>query len=231
MENKTMKNILKATTLACLMATAFAHADIPESSTLSVTGTLHPASCTPSLANNGVVDLGDYQAEKMTETANQLTYQTIELSVTCANPKKLSLHMQDSNAEGHLLTPIKQAFADDGDNEDPLHQFGLGKDAEGKPIGAYGVIIAGSPLVNKDLADVIFSAGGTWGASKSHAFTNGSGVNALLSVAAPGETIPMAIETMQLTLRINAAVAANTAVNMKEKINFDGKTTLVMSYL
>ncbi|WP_318375821.1 DUF1120 domain-containing protein [Enterobacter sp.] len=231
MENKSMKTLLKATALAGMMLTASAGAAIDDN-TLQVTGTVTPASCLPALSNGGEVNFGNTISEKLTQKDNQLPPKTLTFTITCDHAAKVSLHMVDNNTVGHRLMVIKNAYHNDDDNNEAAYQFGIGKNSKGDAVGAYSVTIAGSPVVNGDATNVIVSAGGVWGYSQTHAFTNGTGVNALLSVAKPdGEIIPMAFKVLEMTLKINAAVASNTDVEMTDAIEFDGSSTIVMTYL
>lgn len=231
MENNSLKNLLKTTALVSIMLTASAGAAIDDN-TLQVTGTVTPASCVPALSDGGIVDFGNTISEKLTQKDNQLPPKTLTFTINCGHAAKVSLHMVDNNTAGHRLMVIKNAYHNDDDNKEAAYQFGIGKNSKGDAVGAYSVTIVGSPVANRDATNVIVSAGGVWGDSQTHAFTNGTGVHALLSVAKPdGEIVPMAINTLEMTLRINAAVASNTDVEMTDAIDFDGSSTIVMTYL
>lgn len=231
MENKTMKSLLKVTALACMMMAASASAAINDN-TLEIKGTVTPASCVPALSNGGEVDFGNTISEKLTQTDNQLKPQSLTLTITCQNAAKISLHMIDNNPGGRRQMVIKSAYADDTDSTDSLYQFGIGKDIDGQPVGAYSVAVVGNPSDNGNGVYVIGSTGGAWSSNSARAFSNGSGVNTYLSFTNSGTDInPSAITMMEMVLKISAAVASNSAVNMTDDINFDGNSTIVMTYL
>jgi len=231
MENKTMKTVLKVTALACMLMTTSAGAAI-EDNTLQIQGTVTPASCEPVLSNGGEVDFGNTITEKLTQEYNQLPSKELYFTITCQNAAKISLHMIDNNPTGRRPMVITYAYDDSSNSTDVNQQFGLGINSKGEPVGAYSVAISGSPLDNGDGVYVIGSSGGDWAFSRNQAFSNGTGEITYLSfTGSDSEIKPAAISTLTMMLKISAAVASNTAVDMTDAIEFNGSSTIVMTYL
>lgn len=231
MENKTMKTVLKVTALACMLMTASAGAAI-ENNTLQIQGTVTPASCEPVLSNGGEVDFGNTITEKLTQEYNQLPSKDLAFTITCQHAAKISLHMIDNNTAGRRPMVITNAYDDNSDSIDAKYQFGLGLNSGGEPVGAYSVGISGSPMDDGNGVYVIGSSGDDWAFSASQAFTNGTGETIYLSFTGSDSVIePAPISKITMMLKISAAVASNTAVDMKDAINFNGSSTIVMTYL
>ncbi|WP_318373522.1 DUF1120 domain-containing protein [Enterobacter sp.] len=231
MENKMMKTVLKVTALACMLMTASAGAAI-EDNTLQIQGTVTPASCVPALSNGGEVDFGNTITEKLTQENNQLPSKELAFTITCQHAAKISLHMIDNYPAGRRPMVITNAYDDNSNSTAANQQFGLGLDSEGKPVGAYSVGITGNPQDRGNGVYIIGSSGGGWAFSDTWAFTNGTGETTYLSFTGSDSVIePAPISKITMMLKISAAVASNTAVDMKDAINFNGSSTIVMTYL
>ncbi|KJK15631.1 DUF1120 domain-containing protein [Pseudomonas sp. NPDC087612] len=108
--------------LAALMSLATANA-MASTAELTVTGTITPTACTPTLGNGGVVDYGNIALSNLEEgpTEYKLPAKTLSLSIDCDGPTTFALAANDNRR----------------DATDPRnYRFGLGMH-EGESFGSY----------------------------------------------------------------------------------------------
>ena len=94
-----MKSILKTTALSVLMMSAMTAQAVPVNTTLTVKGTITPAACVPSLANNGVIDFGETSAGRLPATGSMtLAARSLTATITCASAASVAMTFKDNRA-------------------------------------------------------------------------------------------------------------------------------------
>ncbi len=131
-----MKKIASVLLLAIAAPAAFAQT----STELSVTGKLIPGACTISLGEN-LLDWGDVSAAGLSYSPTNPTLRfpgqvkQVALDIDCNAPRRVYLQAVDAK--------IGTSFA-----EQYAYTFGLGLDADGNKVGAYGLTLMAAPTVN-----------------------------------------------------------------------------------
>lgn len=200
--------------LASLMASAAQTAD------LTVTGTIEPASCTPTFPNGATIDYGNIAASSLKQDAlNYLASKSTTLNITCNAPAKFYLSFVDNKS-----TTIPAGIGTTGSV-----YYGLGTTSKGGPIGAYTIGLngatatAGSPrfLVSND-------SGATWtassGSTRSPGFRYawGDGTTSLT---------PAAFSSITANVSVNAIIDKASNLPLADQTTLDGSATITLTVL
>lgn len=204
--------------LAALSATALfslAPFALAASSTdLTVTGTITPSPCTPSLSNGGVVDYGKISAKTLnTGSATSLEPRTLNLDVSCDAATVFALHIFDNRPGSAAVSPTTT--------------FGLGLINGTQKLGSY---FLGMDKATADgaTAQAIMSrdSGTTWQAQlllRSDDY---------LAVAASDNwNVPVAARDITLELHVLPSIARTDGLDLSQEVALDGSATLEMKYL
>lgn len=183
---------------------------------VTVTGTITPAACTPSLAGGGNFDLGRISAQDLRPGGTGLPTQVKSLGVVCDAPTRFALRAVDG-----------RAGTDTNPNE---YTFGLGSSGSEK-IGRYTMrltnyIADGSSQVVGVVSD---NGGGRWFVYRD--YIHNTNQPWLLSVAAAGQTEPLAMSVLSASLNLKAVIAPTTELTLTEDIQIDGASTIELVYL
>ena len=206
-----MKTPTRAT-LALLLATCAPGAFAASSTNLSVSGTITPSSCTPSLTDGGVVDHGKLSARDLDrDLPTRLQVAEMQLQVHCEGATLFTLTTVDNRAGTSAINP---AF------------HGLGTDSDNQNLGsvAFGVF---DPIADNVPVNAIMSrdGGSSWGASS---YLGHSALTAFADGAAPNT--PIALQDLSARLRAFTIIVPASELAMLDEVPIDGHTTLQIKY-
>lgn len=206
--NKTLNTLLGAMLLAG-SASALAASSVD----LTVTGTITPSACTPTLSSGGLVDFGKISVKDLNpDRATALTPQTVQLAITCDASTLMAFEAKD-NREGSA-------------SEDYIHLFGLGLINGTEKLGNMGLGLH-SPVADGVSVSTILSEdnGSTWRSGFNPARDN------IVSVANTGSLVPIPVQTFTSDLRVTARIAPTSGLTLTNEVSIDGSVTLTVRYL
>lgn len=183
------------------------------STDLSVTGTITPSACAPTLSNGGIVDHGKVSARDLDPLLpTRLPVGEMQLEVHCEGATFFTLTTEDNRAGSSAINP-------------DFH--GLGTVNGDQKLGsvAFGVF---EPQADSQPVQTIMSrdGGNTWGASS---YLGHAG---LTSFAAPGDSSsPIAIKDLSARLRAFTIIAPASELTLVDELPIDGHATLQLKYL
>lgn len=201
--------------LAALSATALINVApfaLASSIDLTVTGTITPAACMPSLSNGGVVDHGKILAKDLNlTTPTNLPAEVLQLTVSCDAPTTFALKAIDN----------KPGTASNTD------WFGIGMTEAGERLG-YLLSFVRNAVADGQPARTILSVnnGSTWWATHHYR------PNWLMSVASPTDlTTPIPVQDLSVDLSITTGIARADGLPLTDDVTIDGSVTYELSYL
>lgn len=226
-----MKKTLIAATLMMCAGSAFADS----TAVLQVNGKLTNAACTPELSNGGVVDYGYVRLGTLSATAiNPLDEKSIELTINCTAPTKVSWYAQDDRADSVPSPILKVKNASGSLVSVPKYlAFGLGQTKDGVNIGNYALMIAQNPTVDGKAGTLIYR-NDDWDASKAwsdQVDTQKSDQVQQLTVASTGTVDPLAFTTATFTLKPHPTIQDTTTLAITDDTPIDGQVTISLNYL
>ncbi|KAF1028747.1 MAG: Protein GltF [Pseudomonas sp.] len=199
-------------TLALLLATCVPGAFAASSMDLSVTGTITPSSCTPSLSGGGVVDHGKLSAKDLhLLQPTPLQEGEMQLQVHCEGSTLFTLTTVDNRAGSSAI--------------DPYHH-GLGMVNGDQKLGSVALEVL-EPVADTAPVQTIESRDGgtTWGPS------NYLGHAALTSFAAPSAPqTPIALQDLTARLRAATVIAPAGDLGLLDELPIDGHATMQIKY-
>jgi type 1 fimbria pilin len=209
-----MNNRLSLFTAAVLL-TGASSAFAASSTDLTVTGTITPAACTPSLANGGIADHGKISVQDLNpDKPTYLPEITMPMTVSC------------DAATLFAITPIDNRAGTGTSGS----YFGLGLINTNEKLGNFRVIPR-NVMADATNAQAILSTDGgkTWLKEGSTAFW---GVNNIWSVGALGADIaPIAVKDLSIDLYVRTGIAATNSLTLTDEVKLDGSATLQIKYL
>lgn len=201
------------TTLALLLAACAPGVYAASSTDLSVTGTITPSSCTPTLSNGGVVDHGKMTAKDLEPVKpTSLAPAELRLEVHCEGETFFTLTTVDNRAGTSAINP---AF------------HGLGMTAEKEKLGSVAFSLF-DPVADEASVNVITSRNGgvNWSINPY------LGHEALTSFAAiGGPNTPIALRDLSARLRTFAIIVPSSDLTLLDEVPIDGQATLQLKYL
>lgn len=204
---------MERTTFAFLLAAFAPGAFAASSADLSVTGTITPSSCTPTLSNGGVVDHGKMTAKDLeTVKPTSLAPAELRLEVHCEGETFFTLTTVDNRAGTSAINP---AF------------HGLGMTAEKEKLGSVAFALF-DPVADEASVNVITSRNGgvNWSINPY------LGHEALTSFAAiDGPNTPIALRDLSARLRTFAIIVPSSDLTLLDEVPIDGQATLQLKYL
>lgn len=189
---------------------------------LELTTRFTPGSCTPSLANSGVVDLGRLAPAQLNrDTGTRLSARDIGLTVQCDAPTLFALAMQD-NRDGTSTV-------------DSAYYYGLGLDGASNRIGNYRVQVDPTRTTADGMATVYrtdsTTGGAGWSNSRSDQVLISSTGYVGFTDAAGSSTGPAPIQSLSSVLSVEALIAPTRDLDIRNVITIDGMATLEIIYL
>ncbi|MFU0921327.1 DUF1120 domain-containing protein [Kluyvera sichuanensis] len=222
------KTLLVISMLGALAGTSIT-ANAADSVDLKVTGTLTMGSCTPNLAENGVVDYGKININSLNAaTDNVMSEKDSTLTISCQTAQKVYLTESDDRADSKAK--------DVNINGEPTSQFfGMGfADANSTiPIGSYSVIAKGVTLDGSAGSLLASSIGGSWSlVNQDVPFEPdmSAGVGRL-SFSNDGSNAPSAFTEATVPLQILSTIEDTNTLNITDDTPIDGQATITLNYI
>lgn len=187
---------------------------------ISVSGTLTPAACMPTLAGGGNFNFGNISVQDLDQEAyTSFRSAPRQLSVACNAPTRFALRVIDGRAGTQPIVTI--------DN------FGLGLSGVER-IGEYHLVTKSYSADGNASIDVVTSSdgGASWVITPQEEFRlfNTNGAN-LTGIAVAGGGEPSAIGTLTADLIVQMAIAPAKSLTLTSEVNIDGAATLEVVYL
>nr|WP_314567662.1 DUF1120 domain-containing protein [uncultured Pseudomonas sp.] len=179
---------------------------------LSVTGTITPSSCTPTLSNGGVVDHGKLTAKDL-DAALPTRLPTGEMlfEVHCEGATLFTLTTLDNRAGTSAINPA-------------FHGLGVVNDDQKLGSVSFGLF---EPMADDVAVQTIMSRdnGGSWGPSS---YLGHMALTAFASAADSSK--PIALQTLTARLRAFTLIAPSTDLTLLDELPIDGQATLQLKY-
>lgn len=205
--------------LAALLCLATTHA-MAATTDLTVTGTITPTACTPTLSNGGQVDYGVVSLANLGETGNYylLPAKNLSFAIECSAPTSIAVIASDNRRDS---APSE------------LKRFGLGMH-EDQQLGNFFIRwINGGTLVDGETGYHLDSLdGGTsWIPASTlilSDFGKDSGFRASFANQ-PSPSAPSAVTSVSINLEVNGFL--NKSLTLTDNAQLDGSATLEVVYL
>lgn len=205
-----MKMYLAALSTTALISAA-PYALAASSVNLTVKGTITPVACTPSLSNEGKIDIGKYSSSDLNlEEATEVGRNPLQLTVACDGKILFALNAID-NQKGTTYSATG---------------FGVGLTPNNEKLGAVfpkilSVVADGQVVGSIESSD----SGANWVA------TEWIKPDTLLAVSATGLTTPIEAQELSMDLEIWTYIAPAETLTLTDEIPLDGHATFEMKYL
>lgn len=180
---------------------------------LSVTGTITPSACSPTLSNGGVVNHGTVTARELDPALpTRLPAGEMQLEVHCEGTTYFTLTTLDNRAGSSAVNPA-------------YHGLGVVNDTEKLGSVGFGLF---EPLADNKPVQTIMSrdGGGTWVTSS---YLGHAGLTAFAAPGGPPHT-PVAMRDLKARLRAFTTIAPATDLTLIDKLVIDGHATLQLKY-
>jgi hypothetical protein len=203
--------------LAAAMLAAVAPVATAQTADLIVAGTITPPSCTLTLSNGGVVDLGQINLNTLDPLAvTDLAERTVSVSIACGGAVRFAT-LATENRAGTAYTP--------GDAN-----FGLGNTSDGNPIGYYQLVVQ-TPLADSVASTSIVAATvGSW-ITPAGDIRVEHGTGNIYTAVGTSAAGPVAATTASWNLRVRPSIAPRDSLALTGTEPLDGSMTLEIVYL
>ncbi len=206
--------------LAALTLTGTACA--ASSTDLTVSGTVTPLACTPSVSSGGLVDYGKISQQDLNvDRGTRLPLKQLLVTINCDGLSRFALRMGD-NRDG-TATVNSEVY------------YGLGLDGSGNRIGLYSISFDPAQTAVDAMPQVFGTESTTGGLGWRTANRNPMDIGARSYVGftdIEGSTAgPVAIRTLSSTVTVHTIIAAKQNLDLSRDIHIDGSATLEVVYL
>jgi type 1 fimbria pilin len=210
-ENLEMKKYFAALTATALIGLA-PHTLAASSTDLSVTGSIIPSACLPTLSEGGVVEYGKISSKDLNQTTGTyLEKRTVILSVKCDAPQRFALKGVDNRLGSSNLASA----------------FGLGKINGSQNLGHFMVSMFNAVADGVSVLPIKSKDGQTgW---EGHVFWMPGDY---ASVADRSDTSqPILVQDVAMELDIAPFILRADGLDLTNEVQIDGSATLEMNYL
>lgn len=184
---------------------------------LSVTGSITPSACTPSLSNGGVYDLGKIAAKDLNvDQPTQLTAHNLQLTITCDASTLVALKSSDNRAGSSF-------------DSSPL-RFGLGLVNDNEKLGSMSLNL--DSIVADGAA--MYPIGSVGSGSTEWAPASIMSTTFLTSFTLSKNTpnlAPSPIQQLIADVLIEPRIAPANTLTLNTEVPIDGSATLELNYL
>ncbi|SEE91789.1 DUF1120 domain-containing protein [Pseudomonas migulae] len=201
---------------AALLLTGASSAFAASQTDLTVTGTITPVACTPSLANSGIVNYTKISVKDLNlTTATDLGPETIQLTLNCNESARFAIRTIDNQ---------ENASAPSSDIT-----FGLGLINGTEKLGYYNLRlqnpVADVPVTRLESND----KGATWRVSGGGLVRKTQWMGFGNQTA--GVWAPDALKNLSLDVWVNAFIARADSLTLTDEVKLNGAATLQIEYL
>lgn len=207
-----------------------------ESASLSVTGTITPATCDVTLSAASI-DLGNIAASTLTQQANTKAGSDITVNIACDAPAAVAVQTTDNRASSAIT--IAEALENLGlsmQNMTDANIFGLGTDSANNNVGILILGITGATVdgsANPNLLSSLDKA--SWTATRVSTSRGLSltkdGYFASASASAADATSPVAFTNATYTISSGVVLKKGDQYPSGESVSLDGNVTFSVVYL
>ncbi|WP_367345915.1 DUF1120 domain-containing protein [Stenotrophomonas bentonitica] len=211
-----MTRSVKLLALALLSSAAASPAAFAQSADVTIAGRISPASCSVTLDNGGVVEMGDIPAKLLkTNSSTVLGPYPLSIAVNCDSPMRFALQGTDNT-----------------DTSTAIHFYGLGLTPAGEKIGGVSVLL--TDIIADGVAGygtVSHDSGTTWDPST-------PGGSSILRVSLLGVnkefdavTGPTPIASLRGSLSLLAHIQPARNLTLTSIVPINGSATINIIYL
>lgn len=206
-----MKKYYAALSAAVLISAA-PYAFAVSSTDLTVTGTITPNACMPSLSEGGIIDHKKISSKDLNRDKNTLLpTKTLQLSVNCDSPIAFRLNPIDNRLGSSI---------DSGD------MWGLGKINGDQNLGGVELRMSHSMADGVSVYPLIsYDDGSTWTRSS---FMQPIAISSFGAVSGPAT--PVAIKDLITNLTVYTTIARADSLDLSNDVALDGSVTLEVMY-
>ncbi|MDD2060846.1 DUF1120 domain-containing protein [Pseudomonas sp. GD03860] len=207
-----MKKLVAPLSLVLTLASTHALASSTE---VTLTGTLTPSACTPTLGNGGLVDYGGVSIEELEahDDHYKLPDKQLSLTIQCASETSYALITTDNRHESSSSSTFS-------------HGLGMHK---GQQVGALAIGLSDPELDGTPSKVLVsYNAGQTWFAGLFLYFSP-SQKSPATRVAFGAQTMPVPATRLSANLDITSMISNTLPFN--EEIPIDGSVTFNIMYL
>lgn len=207
-----IKKYFAALSATALMGVA-PYALAASSTDLTVTGTITPGACVPTLSDGGVVDHQTISAKDLNPTQpTNLPVKTLQLSINCDAAQPISLSTIDNRP---------------GSSNDTTDHYGLGFINGNQKLGGFHMRMLNRLADGAPVSSLISNDGGTtWRASS---WMEPSAP--LISIGSVGSSNPIAVKDVTMDLEVRTQIARADGLDLSDNVAIDGSMTLEVGYL
>ncbi|NUT76535.1 DUF1120 domain-containing protein [Pseudomonas sp. C1C7] len=200
---------------AILLMAGTSSAMAASSTDLTVTGTITPAACTPSLSNGGVIDYGKVSAKDLNPTKPTfLGRVALQLKVDCDAATTFALNLADNRPN----------------TASSLGWYGLGLINTNQKLGYFdlGYTDANTEIGPKSVLGS-YDGGKTWSNYEDTGFPTGEW--AAFGDRSSGAWLPAPIQNLTVNMHIGTNIAPANGLTLTNQVRMDGSATLEVKYL
>lgn len=209
-----------STAIAALTLTMSSFVYAADTAEIKITGRLTPASCTPTIANNGVIALGNISKPSLNETQDTLlSQQQIGFTITCDAAAKIAVGLKDMRASS--VSPNA-----------PQSSYGLGFQGNSTPIGYANYTLMTNTLKGDgaSVAPIQSNDLTAWQAS-SGAPAFDPVATTKFGFATTGTATPAAFTTYAGRISLDAGITKAEDLDFTSSFNLDGLAIFEVFYL
>lgn len=202
---------------AALLLTGASSAFAASSTDLTVTGSITPGACTPSLANGGVVDYGKIPAKDLKPTSHTpLENKAVQLTVNCNASKQFAISFIDQ----------KENTASEGGN----WAFGLGLTRANEKLGRYRLGFR-NPVADTSVVTLWSGDKGVTWARFLENHVTGRDQWIAFGNANAGVWTPDFLQAVTVDITLDTAIAPANSLTLTDEVALDGAATLQIEYI
>ncbi|MEB7539731.1 DUF1120 domain-containing protein [Pantoea anthophila] len=229
-----MRKILLSTAVVAAMTSVSFAGQAAESATLSITGTITPASCDVTLSSPSI-DIGTVSAASLIKDSNVSQGHTVTLNVDCDAPAAVAVQTTDNRAASALtLANMSDEMKTSVLGLSDAQIFGLGSDSVQEKIGAMALAITQATADGETNTNVLTSSDkAVWSLTQlsttQPATLTKNGYFAL--AADVNTTTPTALTQATYTIASKIILKKADAYPSGEEVPIDGNVTFSVVYL
>ncbi|MDQ1213552.1 DUF1120 domain-containing protein [Pantoea anthophila] len=229
-----MRKLLLSTSIVAAMTTVSFAGHAAESATLTVKGSITPASCDVTLSSASI-DLGTIAASELAGSVNVKEGSNVTLNVNCDAPAAVAVQTTDNRAASAMtLANMSDDMKLSASGLTDDNVFGLGSDSSQGKVGALAIAITNATADGTANTNVLTSSDkASWSLTQISAATPATlkknGYFALASDA--DDTTPAALTKATYTIASKMILKKADAYPTGEDVSIDGNVTFSVVYL
>ena len=229
-----MRKLLLTTAVAAIMTSVSFAGQAAESASLSVSGTITPATCDVSLSAESI-DLGNITAGTLTSDLNLKPASDVSVNVDCGAPTAVAVQTTDNRAASAMTyAEVSDQMKVDLNGFTDANLFGLGTDSAQAKIGTLVLAVSAATADGTANANLLSSTDkAAWTATTLSA-TTGKPLekNGYFTLASNADTTaPAAMTKSSYTIMSQLMLKKANLYPAGEEVKIDGNVTFSVVYL